>query len=115
MEEEEIDVVDDLHVSGEKSLNQRHGPFLQRLGQDGMVGISKRRSHNLPCNIPLEIFDIDEDTLQLDDGERGMGIVQLNGDLIGELCPRTFSLFETTDNVVERRATPKVLLLQTEF
>jgi hypothetical protein len=44
-----------------------------------------------------------------------MGIVQLNRYLIGELGPGAFSLFEATDNIVERRTTPKVLLFQAEF
>lgn len=44
-----------------------------------------------------------------------MGIVELNGDLLGEFLPGTLGLFEAANNIVERGCDPKVLLLQAEL
>jgi hypothetical protein len=44
-----------------------------------------------------------------------MGIVELNGDRVGELLPGLLALFEAADNIVERGSAPEVLLLQAEL
>ena len=44
-----------------------------------------------------------------------MSIVELDGDLVGELLPGTLALLETTHNIVQRGGTPEVLLLKTKF
>jgi hypothetical protein len=44
-----------------------------------------------------------------------MGIIQLNGDLLGELAPSTLGLLESADNIVQGSSNPKVLLLQSKL
>ena len=44
-----------------------------------------------------------------------MGVVELDGDLVGEFLPRALALLETSDNVVERGGAPEVLLLQAKL
>lgn len=115
LEEEEVDVVDDLQVSGQQVLDQTDGPLLEGLGQDGVVGVAKRGRDEVPRLIPLELLEVDKDALELDNGQRRVRVVQLDGDLVGELPPGAFGLLETTDNVVEGRGHPEVLLLQAEL
>lgn len=44
-----------------------------------------------------------------------MGVVKLNGDLVGEFGPGTLSLLEPANDIEERGSAPEVLLLQTEL
>ena len=39
---------------------------------------------NVPSHVPLETLDISKDALQLDNGQGGVSVVELNGNLIGE-------------------------------
>lgn len=69
----------------------------------------------VPRIIPIKSLDIDQYPLELGNSERWVGVVQLDGDLVGEFLPRALTLLETSDNVVERGCTPEVLLLQAEL
>ena len=44
-----------------------------------------------------------------------MSVVQLDGDLVGELLPRALALLEAANNVVERSSAPEVLLLEAKL
>jgi hypothetical protein len=68
-----------------------------------------------PRIIPFQTLDIDEDPLKLGDREGWVGVVELDGDGVGELVPGLLALLEAADNVVERGSAPEVLLLQAEF
>jgi len=80
-----------------------------------VVCVSERLADNVPGFIPLETLQIYKDTLQFGDSERGVGVVQLDGDLVRELIPRALRLLESTDDVVQGRSAPEVLLLQAEL
>lgn len=80
-----------------------------------MVGVTKGLGDDAPCLIPFQPLQIDQDPLQLDDGQGGMRVVQLDPDLVGELPPRSLGLLEPTDDVVERGGHPEVLLLQSKL
>lgn len=43
-----VDLVDDLQVSGQEVLQQLHRPALQRLGEDGVVGVSEGAPGEVP-------------------------------------------------------------------
>lgn len=43
-----VDLIDDLQVSGQQVLKQVDGPALQRLRQDGVVGVGTRTDHDVP-------------------------------------------------------------------
>jgi len=46
LQELQINVVNDLQMPGKQMLEQADGPFLQRLGKNSMVGVSKRLMNN---------------------------------------------------------------------
>lgn len=77
LQELQVDVVDDLKVTRKKMLKQRDRPLLQCLWQDGVVRVTEGRLHNGPRLVPFEALLIDQDTLQLRDGKRRVGVVEL--------------------------------------
>lgn len=44
-----------------------------------------------------------------------MGIIELDGDLVGELAPGSLGLLVATDDVEEGGGAPEVLLLQAQL
>jgi hypothetical protein len=80
-----------------------------------VVGITKSAGHNLPSNIPRDVFHVNQDSLQLDDCKRWVCVVQLNCNLIRELGPRTVGLLESPNDIVQRSCDPEILLLQSEL
>lgn len=80
-----------------------------------MLRLTYGIGHNIPSLIPGETFNINQDTLQFDDGKSWMGVVELNSDLVWERAPSAPRLLEASNDVVKRGGNPKVLLLQTQF
>lgn len=70
-----------------------------------------RRCHNIPGLIPSEPLEVEQDALQLDDGEGRVGIIELDSDLVGELGPSALRLLEAPDDVIKRGGHPEILLL----
>ena len=68
-------------MSGQDCLQHGDGPALQGLGQNGVVGVGARPVHQLERLVPRQTLKVNEDTHQLRDGQRGMGVIQLNGNL----------------------------------
>lgn len=48
-----------------------------------MVSITKRSCYNSPSLIEVYAFLVDEDALEFDDRQGGMGIVELDSDIVG--------------------------------
>jgi hypothetical protein len=61
------------------------------------------------------VFNIDENSLQLDNGKCRMGVIELDGNLLGELLPGAFGLLEAANNIIKGGSNPEVLLLQTKL
>jgi hypothetical protein len=72
-------------------------------------------ARTVPGIIPLQALDINENPQELGDSQSRVGIVELDGNRVGELLPRLLALLETADNVVQRGSAPEVLLLETEL
>jgi len=56
-----------------------------------------------------------ENTEELNNSKRWMGIIKLDCDLVGEIVPGIVLLLVSSDNVTQRRSNPEVLLFQSEF
>lgn len=121
-----------LEVTREQMLHEWDGPLLERFGKNSVVSVTKRLLNNcvpldlifaegvpvqltVPGIIPLQPFDINQDSEKLRNGKGWVGIVELDSDLVGKLLPGALALLESADDVVERRGTPEVLLLQPEL
>lgn len=44
LEEKQVNVIDNLQMSGQKVLDQTNGPLLQSFGQDGVVGVTELKN-----------------------------------------------------------------------
>ena len=84
-EETPVDLVDDGEVARQQALEQLHRPGLQRLRQQRVVGVAEGRLRHLPGLVPGDGVLVDQDAQQLGDGDGGVGIVELDGDLLGEV------------------------------
>jgi hypothetical protein len=80
-----------------------------------VVGVAEGVLNDIPGIVPFKTFYIDKDALELNNGKSRMGVVQLDGNLVGEFLPGTVCLLEAANDVEERCSTPEVLLLQSEF
>ena len=78
-----VDLEDDLQMTRQQHLEPRQRPFLQRLGQQRVVGVGERPSGEVPCLVPSEAGLVEQDPHQLGHGEARMGIVELDRDLAG--------------------------------
>ena len=58
----------------------------QRLGHDGMVGVSAGLRRDLPCLVPAQVFLIQEDPHQLGHSHRRVGVVHMEGRLLIEFA-----------------------------
>ena len=88
VEKAAVDLMDDLQVSRQHRLQQRHRPLLQRLRRQRVIRETDARLRDFPCFLPGDVFFIDEEPHQLGDRQRGMRVVQLNRDLVGEISKR---------------------------
>lgn len=111
----EVDVENDLHMSGEEVLDERDRPHLESLGEDRVVGVRESASDDVPGVVKVDVLLVDQDPLELDDGERRVGVVELDGNVVRELGPGHVDLLPSADDVVQRGGRPEVLLLETEL
>ena len=64
-----------------------------------MVSIGEGLIHNIPCLIPRKFLFINQDSKELDGGNRWVSIIKLNLILFRELVPVSVNLFVSTDDV----------------
>ena len=79
IEEAAIDLVDDAQVSRQQHLEEIDGPFFQGFRQQRVVGVSKRFPGDVPSHLPLQLMPIHQQTHELSNSNRWMGVIQLYG------------------------------------
>ena len=110
-----IDLVDDLQVPRQHRREQRHRPGLERLGQQRVVGVRESANGDVPRLFPRKVVQVHEHAHQLGDGERRMGVVQLDRHLLRQFREALIELAEAEQNVIQRGADEEVLLLEPQF
>ena len=110
-----VDQVDDLHVARQQPLHQRHRPALQRLGQQRVVGVGEGRLRDRPGLVPFEAVQVDEDAHQLRDGDRRMGVVELDRGVVAERADVAVLLDVAADEVEQRGGGEEIFLPQAQF
>ena len=110
VEEAAIDLVDDLQVPGQSDLEEVDRPRLQRLGQQRVVGVGEGPDGQVPCLVPAEPGLIEQDPHQLGDGQRRVGVVELDGDLVGQGVPVVAAAAEPRHDVGQRAGDQEILL-----
>ena len=80
-----------------------------------MIGVAKGIGDDIPGLVPFQTFDIDKDTLKLDNRKGRVSIIQLNGNHVWESRPCFVRFLKTSDDIVQRGGAPEVLLLQAQL
>ena len=73
-----IDPVDDLQMPRQDALEQVHRPGLERLGEEGVVGVGERADCDAPGIGPWQAMLVSQQSHQLCDRDAGVRIVELN-------------------------------------
>ena len=80
-----IDLTQDHPDAGQQLLHQILGPALQRLGQNGVVGVCHGVGGDIPGVVPAHALLIQQQAHHLGDDQRGMGVVDLDDVLFVEV------------------------------
>ena len=115
VEEVLVDLENDLQMTRQDLAEQADAPFLQRFGQKGVVGVGERACDDRPCLVPGEVVFVDKKALQFGNAHRRVGVVQLDGDLVGKLGPIGVVFLKAADDVAQRTGGEKVLLEQAQL
>ena len=110
VEEAAVDLVDDFELARQHHLEPGQRPLLQRLGQQRVVRVGERALGEVPRLVPPQLRVVQQDAHQLGHGQRGMRVVELNRDLVGQRGPVVACGAEPADRVRQRAGDEKVLL-----
>ena len=110
-----VDRIDQLHVARQQPLEQVQRPALQRLGQEGVVGIAEGAPGNIPRLVETQIVMIDQQPHQFGDRHRRMGVVQLDRRLVGQGANVLEILDMPPDDVLERGGGEEIFLPQPQL
>ncbi len=92
-------------------MQQVHVPGFQCFRQDGVVCISKGFATDIPSLCPGQVFFIHQDAHQFRNGNGGMGVVQLNGNLLRQFAEAVVGLQIATQDILYGGADKEVFLL----
>ena len=109
-----VDLLDDGVDAGELQAEEILVPGLQGLGHDGVVGVGADLLDHIPGAIPRVEVLIHQDAHQLGDAEGGVGIVEVDGHLVGQVVQSAVDRHVVTDDGLHRSRAEEVLLGQTE-
>ncbi|SHW51777.1 Uncharacterised protein [Mycobacteroides abscessus subsp. abscessus] len=113
VEEAPVDLVDDLQVPGQGLGEQSQRPGLQRLGQQGVVGVAERGDGDLPGLVPAQSALVDQQPHQLRDTDGRMSVVELQSELLGQLVDRALGhIFQDVQHPLQGAGYKEVLLQQ---
>ncbi|CPZ67689.1 Uncharacterised protein [Mycobacteroides abscessus] len=113
VEEAPVDLVDDFQVPGQGLGEQSQRPGLQRLGQQGVVGVAEGGDGDLPGLVPAQSALVDQQPHQLRDTNGRMSVVELQSELLGQLVDRALGhIFQDVQHPLQRARYKEVLLQQ---
>ena len=110
-----VDLENDLQMTRQDLAEKADAPFLQRLGQKGVISVCEGARDDGPCFVPRQAVFVDEEALQFGNAHRRVGVVQLNGNLVGKLGPIGVVFLKAADDVAQRAGGEKVLLEQAQL
>ena len=108
------DLLDNGVDSGQLQTEQILVPGLQSLGHNGMVGVRTDLLDHIPSHIPRIEILIHQNSHQLGNAECGVRIVDMDCNLIGQICKCAVYCHMVTNDALAGRGYQEVLLRQTE-
>jgi hypothetical protein len=115
LEVQPVDQVDDLHVARQQPLHQLHRPRLQRLRQQGVVGVMQGVGGDLPRILPGEVVLLHQDAHQLRHGDGRMGVVELDRGVVGQRAQGTALGHVPAHQILQRGGGEEELLAQAQL
>src|SRR5271166_3016440 len=109
-----IDLVDDLQVTRQHALEPGERPFLQCLGQQRVIGIGQSPLREVPRLVPAEMHVVEQNPHQLRYRHRRVGIIQLDGDLLGKRDPISVVAPKAAQEIGQRAGDEKILLFEAQ-
>ncbi|MNP13516.1 hypothetical protein D3C76_1058000 [compost metagenome] len=110
-----IDQVDDLHVPRQHALHQTHRPGFQGFWQQRVVGVGQRLDGDLPSGFPGNAVLVDQQAHQLGHGNRGVGVIELDGSLVCQVDHRIVHVQMAAEQILQRRRNKEIFLAQAQF
>jgi len=111
-----VDFTNNFHHSRQQLLHQAHRPALERLGQQGVIGIGHAATGDFPRGIPFEGVDVHQQAHQFGNRDARVGIVQLEAVLVGEALEIfAMAINPLAQHVLKAGRSEKVLLAQSQF
>ena len=115
VEQRAVDQVDDLQMPRQQPLEERHGPGLERLGQQGVVCVREHAPRDRPGRLPLELVLVDEQPHQLGDRERRVRVVELDRHGVRQCLERSSVGQVLGQDVLQACADEEVRLLEPQL
>ena len=115
LQEGGVDFENDLQMPWQHRAEQRQRPALQRLGQQGVVGVGEGLAGDVPGFVPLQVLLVDEQAHQLGHRHRRMGVVELHRELFVEAAQGQALGAHDAQHVLQRGADEEVLLLEPQL
>ena len=109
-----VDLHHNLVDAGQQGAEHILVPGLQRLGHDGVVGIGESVADDGPGLIPRVAALVQQDAHQLRDGQRRMGVVDVDGVFLGKVFQRAVELHVAAHDVRDGGRNQEVLLAQAQ-
>ena len=110
-----VDQVDDLHVSREQALHERHRPLLEGLRQQRVVRVVEHRPRDLPRGVPRHAVHVHEQAHELGDADHRMRVVELDRDMVRERRELAILSLVTPHEVLQRCGREEDLLPEPEL
>ncbi len=110
-----VDLVDDLQVPGQQLREHGERPLLQCLGQERVIGVAEGAARDVPSLVPAHRLFVHQQAHQLGDGNGGMGVVELHGELLVKPLHRDLLTTHDAQHVLQRAGDEKELLLQPQL
>ena len=110
-----VDLVDNLQVPRQYPIEQRNRPGFECFRQQGVIGIGAGRDSDFPGPVPRHVVQVDKDAHQLRNGDARVGVVELNGGVIGQSVDATVRAAVPLHEVLERSGDEKIFLPQTQL
>ena len=114
-EEDLVDLKNDLQMPWQYLLEQPDTPFFKGFGEQGVVRVGEGTGDNIPGVFPRKTIDVMKEALEFNHGDGRMGIVELDGNLLGEIVPIHVAPAESSDDILQRAGDKEVLLNEAKF
>ena len=88
-------------MARQQPTEQGQRPALERLGQQGVVGVAEGVGGDVPGLVPAEAVLVDEQAHELGDADRGVGVVELDGPLLVEVMQCASGVEVEADHVLQ--------------